>query len=110
MVLHWSPKPKICVRFVVAVLFNTGEDMKEFAKCGAVGLALTFGSVLCLMTLNLYKLHSEPLYKIRTNDGIYYAKSYKHFGHTVKFLDLDSGEEMRKSQDKLSGVVVERIN
>ena len=84
--------------------------MKEFAKCGAVGLALTFGSVLCLMTLNLYKLHSEPLYKIRTNDGIYYAKSYKHFGLTVEFLDLDSGEEIKKSQDKLSGVVIERIN
>lgn len=110
MVLRWSPKPKICVRFVVAVLFNTGEDMKEFAKCGAVGLALTFGSVLCLMTLNLYRLYSEPLYKIRTNDGIYYAKSYKHFGHTVEFLDLGSGEKVKKSQDKLSDVVIERIN
>jgi hypothetical protein len=42
--------------------------------------------------------------------GFIMPNHYKHFGHTVEFLDLDSGEEMKKSQDKLSGVVVERIN
>lgn len=52
---------------------------------------------------------AEPLYKIRTNDGIYYSTRFKHFADTVTFLDNKTGETVQKSQNQLSGTVIERV-
>ena len=84
--------------------------MKEYMKLASLGIFTALIFFGAIVAFRLYDIYTSRLYKIRTNDGVYYSKSFKHFGSTVEFKDLDSGEEMKKSQDKLSGVVIERIN
>ena len=57
--------------------------------------------------INYVSSKSRPLYYIRTNDGVYFSSYFKHYGDSVSFLY--NNEIIKKSQNGLSGIVVQRI-
>lgn len=83
--------------------------MKELLKLFITANLLVFGLLVSYKFYGYMSYVAEPLYKIRTNDGIYYSNRFKHFADTVTFLDQNTGETVKKSQSQLSGTVIERI-
>ena len=82
---------------------------KELSKIFFTANILVFGLLVSYKFYGYMSYVAEPLYKIRTNDGIYYSNRFKHFADTVTFLDNKTGETVKKNQDQLSGTVIERI-
>jgi hypothetical protein len=82
---------------------------KELSKIFFTANILVFGLLVSYKFYGYVSYVAEPLYKIRTNDGIYYSNRFKHFADTVTFLDQSTGETIQKSQSQLSGTVIERI-
>ena len=85
------------------------ESVKELFRLFIIANILVFSLLVSYKLYGYTSYVAEPLYKIRTNDGIYYSTRFKHFADTVTFLDNKSGETVKKSQSQLSGTVIERI-
>jgi hypothetical protein len=83
--------------------------IKELFKLFFTANILVFGLLVSYKFYGYVSYVAEPLYKIRTNDGVYYSNRFKHFADTVTFLDKSTGETIQKSQSQLSGTVIERI-
>lgn len=83
--------------------------MRELLKLFLTANLLVFSLLVSYKFYGYVSYVAEPLYKIRTNDGIYYATRFKHFADTVTFLDNRTGETLQKNQNRLSGTVIERI-
>lgn len=83
--------------------------MKELFKIFVTANLLVFSLLVSYKFYGYMSYVAEPLYKIRTNDGIYYSTRFKHFADTVTFLDNRTGETLQKNQNQLSGTVIERI-
>jgi hypothetical protein len=83
--------------------------MKDLFKIFLTANILVFGLLVSYKLYGYISYVAEPLFKIRTNDGIYYSTGFKHYADTVTFLDKKSGEVLKKSQSDLSGTVIERV-
>ena len=83
--------------------------MRELLKLFVTANLLVFSLLFSYKFYGYVSYVAEPLYKIRTNDGIYYSTRFKHFADTVTFLDNSTDETLQKSQDQLTGTVIERI-
>jgi len=85
------------------------STLKELVRLFVISNLFVFSLLVNYKLYGYLSYVAEPLYKIRTNDGIYYSTRFKHFADTVTFLDNKSGETVKKSQSQLSGTVIERI-
>jgi len=84
--------------------------LKGYIQAIVAGLCLTMSAVTVVWAIELYDIYSKPIYKIRTDDGIYYSNAYKHsFEWGVEFVDINTREKMKKSQKKVHGTIIERI-
>lgn len=97
----------------MCLLKPTSQSSKESVK--ELFYLFVLANLVIFSLLVNYKFYghlsyvAEPLYRIRTNDGIYYSTKFKHYADTVTFLDNKSNQALSKSQSKLSGTVIERI-
>jgi len=85
------------------------STLKELVRLFVISNLFVFSLLVNYKLYGYLSYVAEPLYKIRTNDGTYYATKFKHYGSAVTFLDKRSGEMLKKSQSELSGTVIERI-
>lgn len=88
---------------------SSKESVKELFHSFVLANLVIFNLLVGYKFYGYVSYVAEPLYKIRTNDGTYYATKFKHYGSAVTFLDKESGETLKKSQSELSGTVIERI-
>ena len=83
------------------------ERLKELMSLFFTANTIVFSFVFCLKLVSYLNYKTEPLFYIRTIDGDYYSKEFKHYGSHVTFTY--NGETVKKSQKGLKGTVVERI-
>lgn len=88
---------------------SSKESVKELVRLFVIANILVFNLLVSYKFYGYVSYVAEPLYKIRTNDGTYYATKFKHYGSAVTFLDNKSNQVLKKSQSELSGTVIERI-